>query len=291
MVKTRKISGVESRGFRSKPVDDGSDDILLPTKYKEVSNDFGSFSMLLYGEKKIGKTSLCSQFPDATFLMFEPGDKALSIRSVHVPSWKAAKNLLDQLEDDSRSDDPVHKTVIMDVADKAYDQCFKYMCQKMGIMHPQDENDYGKSWGEIKKEWERFLVRLLSLGKGVIFISHAKFNQITKRDNSKIDVLGPTVGGQALGVLEGLVDTIAYYGYNEDTRTLVIRGNEYIDAGTRIDEMFLTRKTKEQVRAIDMGSSKEEAYNNLLRAFSNLQPDIGELPLVRPPVRKTRKQR
>lgn len=222
--------------------------------------------------------------------MFEPGDRALPIRSTPVNNWLEAREYVRLLE----ASTPEHETIVVDVVDAAYEQCFKYVCDKLVIDYPRDD-DFGASWKAIRREWESWVRRLLALRdgdkrKGVIFLSHARFNNVKRRDGSSIDILGPTMSGQAMGVVEGLVDTIAYYGYHNDSRVLVIRGNEHIDAGTRLDVQFLTR-SGEQVRAIDMGKSKEEAYANLLKGFSNRLTTSGEMPLVKPPERKKGKRR
>ena len=49
--------------------------IKLPTKKSKIESDLSKYSILLYGKIKIGKTSLAAQFPDALFLMTEPGGK------------------------------------------------------------------------------------------------------------------------------------------------------------------------------------------------------------------------
>lgn len=218
--------------------------------------------------------------------MFEPGDRALPIRSTAVNDWAEAKAYLQLLEGES----PEHETIVVDVVDVAYDMCMKYVCDKLVIDYPRDD-DYGASWKAVRREWEGWMRRLLAIpGKAPVFLSHARFNSITRRDGTKIDILGPTTGGAAMGVVEGLVDTIAYYGYNGSKRVLVIRGDEHIDAGTRLDVQFLTKSGK-QVRAIDMGGSKEDAYMAFLKAFSNRGTTIGEMPLVKPPERSKKKRR
>ena len=49
-----------------------------------------AFSMLIYGSKKIGKTTLASRFPNPYFLALEPGTKALRVRSSACPTWSTS---------------------------------------------------------------------------------------------------------------------------------------------------------------------------------------------------------
>jgi hypothetical protein len=279
-VATKKSSGFgQKKDIRSETVN--RPQVLLPTEYREPSDNFADYSLLIHGEKKIGKTSLCSQIEGATFLMFEPGDSALKIRSVAVPDWYGAESLLKQLYDDAGEN---HKCVVVDIVDQAYQMCFDHSCKQLGIAYPAD-NDFGKSWAAIKGSWSRWINRLIGLkrfGVGTIFISHSRWTQIKRRDGTTYDRLGPSMTGQGMGVLEGLVDTIAYYGYDGNDRVLVIRGNEHVDAGTRLDEHFKTKKG-EEIRSIFMGSSKKAAWQNLKAAFDNSLVDAGEIPVIKKP--------
>lgn len=261
----------------------------LASELSEPLDDLLQYSMLLYGEKKIGKTSLASMFPDTQFLMTEPGYKALRILPNWCPTWPHITGYTKLLEDDSKRSKPKVKTVVVDIVDRAYDLCFSYMCRKLAITHPQDEEDFGKSWGAIRKEFESWCGRLLGMNKGVIFISHAAMKNVTRRDGTKYDTLQPSLTGQPMAVLTGLVDTIAYYGYNGNERQLIIRGDDNLSAGTRIEEHFLTKVKRRPIHSISMGTSKQEAYSNLVDAFNNMSTNVGEVPTIAPRSNKRRR--
>ena len=61
--------------------------IKLPTKRTEIEKDLSKYTIFLYGREKIGKTTLAAQFPDALFLMFEPGAKSLEIFRIDINTW------------------------------------------------------------------------------------------------------------------------------------------------------------------------------------------------------------
>jgi len=282
----RKKAGTK-RKPRARTARLANEEIQLPTDYREPSDSFQDFATLIYGAKKIGKTSICSQFEDATFLMFEPGDRALRVRSVDVGHWREAQLLLKQLEDDAGQ---THKTRVVDIVDLAYKRCFEWACVEMGITHPNDQNDYGKSWDKIKGHFSDWITRLVAIPGGTVFLSHDKWLTITRRDGSEMTKLGPTLSGQASEVVTGIVDNIFYYGYDGADRSLVIRGNEMIEAGTRIDEHFLTTDG-EPINSVWMGESASQGLEQLMYAWNNELDDVGVMPLIKPKVdsRKTKK--
>jgi hypothetical protein len=158
----------------------------------------------------------------------------------------------------------------------AYGMCFEFMCQRMAIQHPSDENDFGKSWGQIEKEFIKQLNRLLH-AKGVILISHSVVSEIKSRTGETFQFMEPSMPKQAGRFLTGVVDLYAYYGYYGSERKLLIQGDEFIGAGNRLQEyglMFHTTKG-EKVVSIPMGKNSTEGYKNLMSAFSNKQVETG----------------
>lgn len=210
----------------------------------------------------------------------EPGYRGLNVRKNVADDWQDIRDFTEQFEEDDKKKTPEHSTVILDTADYAYDMCFTFMCKKLRISHPQDENDFGKSWGAIRKEFESVVKRLLALKKGVIFTSHAAVREFKHRDGESHSKLMPTLSGQAAEVIAGLFDNIFYFGFDGSDRVLVINGDEYVDAGTRIDAHFRTSKKKRRLNVVPMGSSPEEAHHNLIAAFNNESTEIGEVPTI-----------
>ncbi len=234
----------------------------LPTKKSEPLGFLGGYSLLLFGRKKIGKTSLAARFEDTIFLMFEPGGKALRIYQESMDSWVKFEKFVDLLIKDKR-----FKTVVIDTGDYAYDRCSEQVCKELGIAHPSDAG-WGKGWNGVKQRFTRPINRLLLSGKGVIFISHQKEEEIEERSGKKYHRKTNTLSGQAREALEGIVDIWANYDYEGRRRVLTILGDDFTDAGNRLEENFLYPDGT-RVRTIDMGDSADEAFQNLEKAFNN----------------------
>lgn len=248
---------------KGEPSSDG--DLVLPTARSTVSNRLRDFSILLFGEKKIGKTDLTAQFPDTIHLMTEPGGKAQAIYQVSVRTWHNYLTYIKLLKTDRR-----FPTVSVDTIDLLYQRCFEYMMRKLGIDHPSDES-YGKGWNAIRQEFTRGIADLLSLDKGVILVSHATEKEIKTRGGGTYDKIMPTLAGQGRDIVEGMVDLWFYYGYSGDDRVLTITGNDHIGAGHRLKANF-RYPDGSPIHEVPMGHSAEEAYANLITAFNNKLP-------------------
>src|SRR3990167_9705344 len=151
-----------------------SKELSLPNEVSEPSNDISEYSILLYGREKIGKTTFAAQFPDAFFLLFEPGGKALSIYRREVLNWKDFLGYIKLLKEDDR-----FKTIVIDTVDLCYKACYDHIMEERGIDHPSEE-DWGMAWNLIKDEFTRAMATIQKLGRGVILISHAQEKELKK---------------------------------------------------------------------------------------------------------------
>ena len=246
----------------------------LPTEKSIPASRIEDFIQLIYGDKKIGKTSLIAQYGDVLFLMGEPGGKALSIYQRPVLSWEAFVKYVDLLEKDKK-----FRMVAIDNPGNIYKLCTHHMCAKLGIDHPSDE-EWGKGWAAVGDEFTHQIMRLTLSGKGVAFIAHATEKEIKSRAGGKFDRIVPALGGQPRDLLEGIVDILAYYTYDGDRRVLIVEGNDLVSAGYRlgVEKEHFIALNGEKVVEIPMGNSPKEAYGNFIAAFENRQASAKGVP-------------
>ena len=224
---------------------------------------------MLYGERKIVKTTLLSQFDNPLFLMFDPLNKGLAIKQVYINSWPNFRNVLKQLKTKLKKSPNYCSMVIIDTGFMAYERCYQYMVRDvLGIKSAQN-NDRGLAWKEISREFMEAHDLIFELGLGFAVTAHAAIAEITRKDGSKYNKLTTQLGAQAFKFYNGLVDVIAFYQYNNNNeRELTIEGNALVEAGARIDNHF-NYKNGEPVKDILMGKTSKDAYRNLLLAFNN----------------------
>lgn len=234
----------------------------LPTEKSKRSDSLQDYTILIYGNKKIGKTSLTAQFENTLCLMTEPGGKAQEMYQVSCRDWKSLRGYTK-----SFIANPKYKTASVDTADFAYEFCMDYVCKKMVIDHPSDEG-YGKGWKAVRTEFQSWITELLHSGKGIIFISHSRDSEFKTRKGDSFNKVGASMSGQAKEILEGLVDIWANYEYDGKKRYLIIGGSDEVDAGNRVEGHFLDTDGQPLDR-IPMGNSAKEAYRNFIAAFEN----------------------
>lgn len=247
----------------------------LPTEQNEPSDQLSAYSILLYGPKKIGKTSLTARFPDAFFLACEPGTKALRVFTKPVTSWEDFIGYIKLLEKGKHK----FKNVVVDTVDKAYLFAFDFVCRKQGIGHPSEENDFGATWKKISETFEKAVLRLLAIPDlGVVFTSHDVEKEIELRDGTKLDRVQPTMDRKAMQTIEAVVDVIISYQFIDEKRFFRIDGDQTMVAGCRIEEHFVRqggepRVPGDRIISIPAGRSAEEAYDNIMAAFRNEQEE------------------
>lgn len=236
--------------------------VKLSTEFTEPISDLGIATVLISGEKKIGKTSLANQFGNNLVMAHEIGYKGLRIRKEDVPDWETARAVVRALRKDR-----FYNTVTIDTADKSFKQCEEWSNRRLGISHASEE-EWGKGWAAIRTEYERFIDSLTHTGKGVILISHTQEREVKRRNGETYTVIASTMPRQGREIIEGLVDIWCYFGYDGNRRVLTIIGDDHISAGHRFSERFRT-PDGQPIRNIDMGRSPEEGYKNFLRAWNN----------------------
>jgi hypothetical protein len=257
----------------------------LPTKASVPPTRFSDYSMLIYGRKKIGKTTLCAQLPNPYFISTEPGTKALRVRSSNVTSYQDISALMDQLEAKFAGGEKYCDTLVIDTVDLVYDLAWNKVCKDKMINHPSEEKDFGATWKEIRDLFRSVVTRALRLGCGVVFLSHDTEKEVELPDGEKIERRMPTMAARALNEIEGIVDVIGFYDYADGLRYLRIKGSDTLVAGCRCVENFRT-PDGERVEEIPMGDDEKQSAKNLQLAFDNRQTMIGVKPKETPAAKR-----
>lgn len=238
--------------------------LSLPDTPTVISENLSDYIWLLYGDRKIGKTTLLAQFDDVFFLMFDPLNKGLSIYQRHVASWNQFLKYIDLLE----ANPGYCKMVVIDTGYMAYEMCWAHVCKEHGVKDPRDKG-WAVVWKDIARQFMEAHERILNLGLGMAITAHSDVKEITRKDGTSYNKLSTQLGGAAFKYYNGLVDIIAYYTYaNDGKRELLIRGDSLVEAGTRIEKHFQFTNG-EPIDIIQMGKSPEQAFANVMEGFNN----------------------
>lgn len=208
---------------------------VLPTKPTKKVTALSAYSILLYGDPKVGKSTLASQFPDALFLATEAGLNALEVFQVPVDSWDKFLNAMAEIAGGHHT----FKTIVVDTVGNLFKFCSDYICKKNGIKH-ESELEWGKGWQMVRDEFLRVITKLTLLPYGVVFIGHADHVEIKTRTGT-ITKAVPQLAKAAREILIPIVDFTFYCsveqrpdGYQRIIRT---KPSENWDAGDRTGKM------------------------------------------------------
>ena len=221
---------------------------------------------LIYGPKRIGKTSLAAQFPGAILMAFEPASRSVFAFRSDCPTWETFLSYVKLLCKPGHK----YKSVIIDTGLEAYQMCVEYTCKKFNFDHPGGQNDYGASWDKVKKEFRRPFIELSAAGLNLIIICHDRLKENETRAGQKFDSVIPAISTQADEFFRAIVGNLVYYHMRGKERFIQVRGTDYISAGVGGENHFFT-PAGEQIYAVPAGRSYKEAFNNLSAAFNNEQ--------------------
>ena len=212
-----------------------------------ISRNLKGKSFLIYGRKKSGKTSNAVKFERPILLGFEKGWNMLSgVIAQPVNKWTEALTIKKQLLKDAREVEKGNKkethfqTVIVDTGDIAYDQCEAYILTKEGKQY-LDETESKRGYKATEREFDTFFQEIVKAGYTLVVISHSETKQV-KENGEKYDRTQPTMDKRGMKVVSRLVDVIGFADImtresGEDEMVLIMRGNKYLEAGSRNKHM------------------------------------------------------
>lgn len=112
----------------------------------KISRNLKGYTLLIFGEPKVGKTTTATKFEKNLLLATEKGYNALpNIYVVPVNTWSDALNYQSQLLNDAEEvrqkleQDPncgaetQFFTITIDTADILFDLCERYICNQNGV--------------------------------------------------------------------------------------------------------------------------------------------------------------
>ena len=241
----------------------------LPTKPTAQSGNLSSYSFLIHGEKKIGKTRLALE-PDpkkTLLLQFDPPQISYKRMEVVCQSWTTFRKALKELERLAAEDNFPYDRVVVDRCDLWFYQAERQTLLDNAITDMSDM-PYGGAYRYLEQLFTDAVDRILRLPCGKWFICHSTWKEVETRGNEKIVKLLPNLNNRADSILNGKCDAWFAYAYKGEHRVLVVQGDERTGAGHRIEGHFRTTDDEPLVE-IPMGTSPQEAYANLESAFNN----------------------
>lgn len=207
----------------------------LPTSKTQVSADLDRAFWLFFGPPGVGKSTVCSEFPDPIFATTEQAHRHLQIFNRPIKSWPDFKAFVLEMQ---TKDGQRFRSICIDTIDNLYKLCLENTCEEAGIDHPSDQA-FGKGYDLVNTAMQREIVKLTLLGKGIFFVSHAKQVEVTSR-NMKYSKTVPSMQGGCHKIILPLVDFEAYVGFSSidvNQRAAIFEPREALEAKDRFGKM------------------------------------------------------
>lgn len=193
---------------------------VIPMESKGVE-PADRYTMFLFGPPKIGKTSFAvaaeivdgrPMNPDklAFVIATEAAHKHLDIRLLGCEDWTTFLSIVDGLRPEKQG----IERVVVDTVDNLFMQCNTYVCDKMGIDHPADE-EWGKGYAAVRDEFMMGVTKLALKDCSLVFISHEKTIEVKGRI-TKTQRVVPTLPNQGCRVIFPMVDIMGHVGFSMD---------------------------------------------------------------------------
>lgn len=174
----------------------------LPTEKTKPSTDPMSYSILLYGPTKVGKTTFASEADGVLFLATEPGTAALEVYSTPITNWTEMLTACGEIAKGGHE----FRSMVVDTIDNAYLFCMQHVCEENGWTHPS-EAAYGRGFAAVNNEFRRVLLKLAQLPYGLMLISHSQEKEIETRTGNYTRITA-TLPDSARKIVIGLMDLV-----------------------------------------------------------------------------------
>ena len=275
MATARKVSRRKKKPVKSS----GSNEVSIPSEKSTPPGKLTDYIISVYGNSGCGKTSLMAEFPGYVIAQFESRRKGLSVRKVDCSyisiddypntDYRPFEKFYNFVEQAKK--DPTVKGIAIDTFNLLFQSAEDYVCDQQNITHPNDANDYGKTWKKVQTIVRNLLNLYLESGKGLAFIDHSTQIEV-EVNNDKYWVTQPDLrdsGTGPLPIIKQMTDTVIYYEIESDgSRSMRLQPTKNIYCKSGIDGHFRTPKG-ELLKKFKVGNSPKLAYEDLIKAFNN----------------------
>lgn len=256
-----------------------NNEVDIPKSKSSPPEKLIEYIIMVYGNSGCGKTSLMAEFPGYVIAQFESRRKGLSVRKVDC----SYISIDDYPNTDYRpfekfynfvvkaKDDPSVKGIAIDTFSLLFQSAEDYVCDNQNISHPNDANDYGKTWKKVQTVVRNLLNLYLESGKGLAFIDHSTQIDV-EVNNETFWVTQPDLRDSSTGplpIIKQMTDAVIYYEIESDgSRSMRLQPTKNIYCKSGIDGHFRT-PTGELLNKFKVGNSPKAAYQDLMKAFDN----------------------
>lgn len=207
--------------FYDKLIPDRREKVIIPPLHE--------LTVLFYAEPGAGKTTLVTGNKKTFVIATEPGQKFMTCPVRQIARWApdpdptvrakdlengrfAFTDVVAAIKYQRENKKLTYPCAAIDIIDNLYAMCLTYVCRKKGLDYPP-EHDFGKTWKEIRTEWETQLRQLMT-DVDVSFITHCATDTIEMVNNGVTEEINRRVptfkGNKAAQYLDGIINAMGF---------------------------------------------------------------------------------
>lgn len=221
--------------------------ILSRVKKDEAGAKAGLHEIItvVYGDKKVGKSSFAAQFPSPLFLDCEDGLRTVQNSDgkrpdhISIGSWLDVLDVTSQLEGDLHG----YETIVVDGLNELWSYLVKYMLDRYKVEHTNDGTlAYGKGKAMLGREFRHWFQRLRKLPVGIVLTAHdtvLPFEHNGVAFDKRLPFVDDSKTGDAWNVIKPAVNMVLYAAKVETKEGVkhVMRtnGTQRVEAGNPYD--------------------------------------------------------
>jgi hypothetical protein len=240
----------------------------MPVNKTKPKTELGQHTGEVSGPPKIGKTNLMSNFPNALFILTEPGQGGLELNHWTPANWNGDQyviktaNDFDQIFIELSKDSQGFQTLIIDTVDNMANIVTDTILKEYGIENLNDGAlSFGKGTNLFERRLREYLHAFASLPMGLWMVSHLKETTITRAGKEPETAWRDTLNDRAKLIVHSMVDFIWMLRKEGKQRWIYTEGDLTMEAGSR------SMNGKALPERIPMGKSGKEAYQNIVTAY------------------------
>jgi len=211
--------------------------VSLPKAPTPKKNDLRNLTVLLHGGKKIGKSTFCSQLPNAVFAATEPGLGQLEVHQAPITCWQDFIDFCNALASEKHG----FQSIVIDTINNLYTFACRAVCEKYKVEYVGDFKAIGKGHVLANNLFYETLLMLANKPFGLWMVAHSVDKEIETRTEKYVKAV-PQLPNKAAGQILGMADLILYADLHEDRnedgkssyrRVLYTKPSKYFEAGDR----------------------------------------------------------
>ncbi|MDC6350728.1 AAA family ATPase [Zeaxanthinibacter sp. PT1] len=197
--------------------------------------------LTLFGQSKVGKTTVLSKLDGCLIIDTEAGTDMVSAMKVQANNLKEFGEVFKALLEEKKTNSFQYKYIAVDTLDNLVDWIERGICKANGVTNLIGM-PYGAGYNETRLKTMTWIRRLKSVTPHLILIGHRKKTIINEEADASVSVQSLDLSGKLKNLIMADSDAIGYmFRERQEDGTSILkvsfRADDELEAGTRQEHL------------------------------------------------------